>query len=231
MVLSTHYGSDSDANHAASRLDKLRRLRFADIADYLLTYNEARRIAAAIDRTALKDLESRFGTADPAPGYSKYLDVGFWLHAKLRRIRALGLHKPPFRRVLDLGTGTGYFPYLAKRAGNDAVGLDVGGVDFYNEMIALLGVERRVYTIKPFESLPQLGRFDLVTAFQICFDQYPDGRKWGIAEWEFFRRDVEDHILAPGGRLMLEFNGVPSPEVARYFAGVGATVENSIITG
>jgi hypothetical protein len=82
-----------------------------------------------------------------------------------------------------------------------------------------------------FEPLPALGRFDLVTAFQICFDRHPNGENWGVAEWDFFRRDVEDHLLLPGGRLMLEFNGLPSPAVARYFTDWGFTVSHSVISG
>jgi hypothetical protein len=133
--------------------------------------------------------------------------------------------------VLDLGTGTGYFPFLAKTLGNEAVGLDVGDVPFYDEMIALLGVERHVCTIRAFQTLPDLGRFNLVTAFQICFDKHPNGESWGPGEWDFFRRDVTDRLLLPGGRLMLEFNGLPSNSVAGYFAGHGFTVHNSVISG
>ena len=114
MVLSTNHGSASPANFADPSIQRLRRTRFAEIFNYILSYNQAREITKALDAAVLGDLERRYGTADPAPGYSKYLDVGFWMHAKLRRVRALGLHKAPFRRVLDLGTGTGYFPYLTK---------------------------------------------------------------------------------------------------------------------
>ena len=231
MALSTNYGSDSLANDVDSLIQRLRRIRPCGIFNYILTYNQARGITKTIDAAALADLERRFGTADPAPGYSKYLDVGFWIHAKLRRVHALGLHKPPFHRVLDLGTGTGYFPFLAKTLGNEAVGLDVGDIPFYDEMIALLGVERHACTIRAFEKLPDLGRFGLVTAFQICFDKHPNGENWGVEEWDFFRRDVNEHLLLPGGRLMLEFNGLPSRAVAQYFAGHGFTVVNSVISG
>jgi len=208
----------------------LPRVRVAEIVGYFLTYGQARRFAESIDGAAIADLDRRYGTADPAPGYSKYLDVRYWVHAKLRRIWALGLHRPPPRRVLDLGTGTGYFPYLAKLLGNEAIGLDMGDVPFYDEMIALLGVERHLWTISPFQKLPELGRFDLVTAFQICFNRMADGGMWGVPEWDFFRRDVADHLLNPGGRLVLEFNGLPSPVVAEYFARIGAKVENSVIS-
>src|ERR1700722_19031871 len=100
MALSTNYGSDSLANDVDSLIQRLRRIRPSGIFNYILTYNQARGITKTIDAAALADLERRFGTADPAPGYSKYLDVGFWIHAKLRRVHALGLHKPPFHRVL-----------------------------------------------------------------------------------------------------------------------------------
>jgi SAM-dependent methyltransferase len=224
------HGSLSPANAVDSTLRRIRRLRPRDIVSYLLTYREAGRIAASIDAGALADLETRFGNADPAPGYSKYLDIRYWLHVKLRRACTLGLHRPPRRRVLDLGTGTGYFPFLAMKLGNDAMGIDVGDVPFYDEMVSLLGVERRVWTIHPFESLPDMGRFDLVTAFQICFDRSASGAPWGVAEWDFFLRDVTDHLLAPGGRLVLEFNGLPSADVATFFAGQGARIAHSVIS-
>lgn len=231
MPSSTNYGSDSQANDVDSLPQRLRRIRSSEIFNYILTYNQARRITQSIDAAALADLERRYGNADPAPGYSKYLDVRYWIHVKLRRVRALGLHRPPYRRVLDLGTGTGYFPFLANTLGNSSAALDVGDIPFYDEMIALLGVERHAHTIRAYETLPELGRFDLVTAFQICFDRRENGEAWGVPEWDFFRRDVGDHLLKPGGRLMLEFNGLPSREVARYFADWGFTVVNSVISG
>jgi SAM-dependent methyltransferase len=227
----TNYGSASQANDVDPLPQRLRRIRSSEIFNYILTYNQARRISRSIDAAALADLERRYGEADPAPGYSKYLDVRYWLHAKLRRVHALGLHRPPYRRVLDLGTGTGYFPFLASTLGNSSVALDVGDIPFYDEMIALLGVERHSHTIHAYEPLPALGRFDLVTAFQICFNRRENGEDWGVAEWDFFRRDVGDHLLEPGGRLVLEFNGLPSHEVAKYFAGRGFTVLKSVISG
>jgi len=230
MLSSASHGSDSRANAVPSPLQRLRRLSPRDLFLYLSTYGEARRIAGRIDPAAIAELDRRFGKADPAPGYSKYLDVPYWIHAKLRRVHALGLNGPPRRRILDLGTGTGYFPYLAKLYGNDAVGLDMAGNDFYDAMLALLGVERHAWTITPYTKLPELGRFDLVTAFQICFDQMQDAGAWGVPEWDFFRRDVADHLLAPGGRMVLELNVPPSPAVARYFAESGATVRGLVIS-
>jgi SAM-dependent methyltransferase len=230
MISSTNHGSVSRANAVDPAIRRFPRVRWTEIFNYLLTYQDANRIVRGLDAAALANLDRRFGEADPAPGYSKYLDVRYWIHAKLRRVRALGLHRPPPRRVLDLGTGTGYFPFLVKKLGNEAVGVDMGDVEFYDEMIALLGVERHLWTIRPFQSLPEWGRFDLVTAFQICFNRTPDGTAWGVQEWDFFRRDVADHLLAPGGRMVLEFNGPPSPEVARYFADAGAKVDRTIIS-
>ena len=85
--------------------------------------------------------------------------------------------------------------------------LDIDVFPLFTELLDLLRVERRVWTIRPYEPLPDLGRkFDLITAFSIDFNR--ESKRdwwWGPAEWAFFLDDLKRH-LNPGGRIFLGLN-------------------------
>jgi hypothetical protein len=94
-----------------------------------------------------------------------------------------------------------------------------------------LRVERRLYTIRPFEPLPNLGRkFDLITAFSIDFNRDSSRDSWwGPPEWAFFFEDLKRH-LNPGGRVFLGLNPKNNgeyytPELRRFFVDMGGSVE------
>lgn len=151
----------------------------------------------------------------------KYLDVDLWLRANILRGVRLGLHRAPPLRVLDIGCGAGILAYLCRRWGHDAVGLD-------RPLPALNHSERLVYAMVPEilgvrvirapveeQRLPPLpGRYDLLTAFMICFNGHGTRDEWGAAEWSRFLRSALD-ALSPAGRLHLWFNP-RAGEVDRY---------------
>ena len=99
-------------------------------------------------------------------------------------------------------------------------------------MLDLFQVERRVWTIRPCEPLPDLGRkFDLITAFSIDFNR--ESKRdwwWGPPEWAFFLDDLKRH-LNPGGRIFLGLNpqammeNITRPELRDFFLSRGASVE------
>ena len=65
----------------------------------------------------------------------------------------LGLHRARPRRVLDLGTGCGYFPYICNYFGHTAVTADLDDVPMYNEITQFLRLDRRVLSIRAFEEV------------------------------------------------------------------------------
>ena len=163
---------------------------------------------ATIDPTRFSQFRQQYKDAEVAEGgYSKYLDLRKWLSQKLTYIYLLGLHRGRPLRILDLGTGPGYFPYLCSLYGHDVQALDLDVVPMYNDLCRFFKVTRTTWRINPFEPLPNLGvKFDLVTAFMIKFNQHDLPDQWGIRQWEFMLGDLQRNQLNPGGRIFLDFN-------------------------
>ena len=115
---------------------------------------DAHSIINTIDHEKFEKIRKRFHVEDPGDTPAKYLDLPTWLEANLQRVRDLELDIGRRRRVLDIGSGSGYFLYICKLLGHDAVGLDVDDMPMFNQTIALLGVNRIVWRIQKFVPSP-----------------------------------------------------------------------------
>lgn len=189
-------------------------------------------IIRTIDPAKFERVRARHGKEHPGEEPPKYLELPTWIDVNLRRIRDLELDAGRRRRVLDLGSGTGYFLYICELLGHEGVGIDLDEMPMFNEMIDLLGVERKVWRVEPFVPLPELGApFDLITGFQICFNGHRSEQLWRVREWEFFLNDLARR-LTPRGVVWLEFNRELdgtcfSPELQRYFEKRGAEITSN----
>jgi hypothetical protein len=196
-------------------------------------YADVARIVSRIDIAELERLRLRYENASPAPGYSKYLDIATYLAVHVRYARQLGLASavPGQRRVLDVGTGAGYFPLVCRHYGHTAVAIDLDTTPMYNELVRLLGIDRVVWRIEPYVALPAFPqRFDVVTAMQIKFDGKGAGGRWGADEWLFLLRDLADHVSHADGQVFLGFNADASgrslpDELGRFFARHGGHID------
>jgi SAM-dependent methyltransferase len=190
---------------------------------------KADEVIRTINRHNFEEIRARHGMEDPGEEPPKYLDLPVWIEANLKRIRDLELDMGRRRRVLDIGSGTGYFLYICQLLGHDAIGIDLDEMPMFNEMIDLLDIDRYVWRVQPFVPLPALGaKFDVITGHQICFNGHKSDQLWGVAEWNFFLDDLGRH-LKPGGRIWLEFNRefdgtCYSPELEQLFKRRGAEV-------
>lgn len=122
-----------------------------------------------------------------------------------RRVLRLGLHKAPPMKILDIGTGAGFFPMACAHFGHSCHTVDVLATGFYAEMIQAHGISQDVARIRAFQPFPVKGPFDLITAFAIAFDKLKGRVPWSETEWS----DFLDRALAevnPGGRIALHFN-------------------------
>jgi SAM-dependent methyltransferase len=200
---------------------------------------DALRIRRGIDRRAFHELRERYRAEHPEAYDSKYWSLDQQLRKNVRRACRLRLDRPrPSLRVLDLGTGFGYFPLVCRHYGHRALGTDLddwAGLHLYRDVTALLGVERVVTPILGGRPLvPIGGRFDLVTGFACLFDRPPGRRPWGAAEWECFVEDLAAHHLEPGGRLLLMLNrgrdgALLDAESHRWLVARGATIEGATV--
>jgi SAM-dependent methyltransferase len=184
---------------------------------------------ARIDQAKLAAIQAEY--AGSKVHYAKYADVRRWLRLNIRRAQDLKLHRCPQKSVLDLGCGGGFFLFVLQHLGHASLGLDIDEFPLFTQLLDLFRVERRVWTILPFEPLPELGRkFDLVTAFSIDFNRISkQDWWWGPSEWGFFLDDLKRH-LNPGGRVFLGLNPgrnkeFYTPELRDFFLSRGASVE------
>jgi Ribosomal protein L11 methylase len=191
---------------------------------------DTKRVIETIDPAGFEPIRQRYAVANPGADWPKYLDLDRWIEINIRRIRELELDFSRPKRILDLGCGAGYFLYIAQLLGHSGLGLDMDRVAMFRDITRLLGVRRVVQRIEGFRPLPDLGqKFDLITAFMICFNDHKMPGLWKVPEWDFFLDDLAKH-LKPRGRVWLELNQeydgtFYTPELKEFFQKRGARID------
>lgn len=141
------------------------------------------------------------------PQYKKYFNAPYWLRLNVQRALYLGLNRAKPMSILDIGSGFGYFPYAAHFYGHEVVAIDLPGDTLFEKAAEFFKLDRRDYTIKSLTKIKSFKKkFDLVTAFQVCFNGHIEGELWGLKEWQFFVDDLFAHQVNPGGKIYLELN-------------------------
>ena len=196
---------------------------------------DAETIIASIDRQRFQAIHDRHAFENPSVGWTKYLDLKKWIGVNLRRVHELDLDWGRRKYILDIGAGAGYFLYVCKWLGHHPLGLDIDEVPMYAEMTRMLGLQRVLWRVKAFEPLPDFERkFDLITAFMICFNGHKSPSLWGSSEWSFFLDDLQTR-LNPGGRILLRFNreedgSFYTENLRRFFSERGAEIHQQRVT-
>jgi SAM-dependent methyltransferase len=147
----------------------------------------------------------------PGENWTKYFDAARWLKLNIRRAQDIGLDRERRSlRVLDLGSGAGYFLFVCKHLGHPGMGLDLPNPAFYGEMFAALGLTRVISPVDPQLPLPEAllsgGKFDLVTALSVAFNRYSPTGLWTAADWDYLLDDLRTRFLNPGGRVYFDLN-------------------------
>ncbi len=174
------------------------------------------RFLAKIDQEKLQNLKRTYGVTGSVD-WPKYVEAERFLKLNIRRAQDLGLDHMPPQRIFDLGSGAGYFLFVARELGHSGLGLDFHE-SLFGEMFELFGLERIIHRIRKFQPLPETGaRFDWITAFSVCFADNMKNTPWDVEEWDYFLRDLDKH-LASGGRIYLDLN--PRPDGSFYSSGV-----------
>ena len=185
-----------------------------------------------LDHGKLDAIRTRHSIPNPGIRIEKYLEMEKWLATNIRRVLNIGLDFQPPRRVLDLGSGAGYFLHICNRLGHDVLGLDMHdrNAAWYGEMLEIFGVRRVMWRIDPFVPLPDLGApFDYVCSFMVCFNRHICPDIWKVEEWRFFLDDLKTR-LKPGAIVWFELNPTPdgthyTPELKAFFESRGAIVD------
>ena len=169
-------------------------------------------ILSGIDRAEIARIAEVYPRRPGARKINAWEDVEHWIDINVGRAQDLWLDRSAPMRILDLGSGAGYFLYVCQFLGHSGIGFDVDDDPFFGAMTRYFKVPRIISRIQPSVPLPDLGgKFDLVTGYRVCFQRTsrePDGtwNEWTAADWRFFINDVRSRFLKPGGRLLLDFN-------------------------
>jgi SAM-dependent methyltransferase len=188
---------------------------------------------AKIDAERAREIQRRYENS--TAGYAKYANIEPWLRLNRERAQDLKLHRSTPKHVLDLGCGGGFFLFITKNLGHSVLGVDIGHIDLFTELLQLFDVPRVTWRISAFEPLPVLGqKFDWITAFSVNFNLYhPSKERWGTAEWDFFLGDLRRH-LSPGSKIFFGLNPLYNgdyytTELRDLFISRGADVERERI--
>lgn len=179
---------------------------------HILSFSYARftvqKIIKSIDTNEFQVFKDRFKDSETTTGgYSKYLDIRFWMTEKLTYFYLLNLHRNRPLKILDIGTGPGYFPFICMLHGHKVVAIDLDNVSMYNELCKFFNIDRRTWRINKFEKIPDLGeKYDLITALMIKFNNHDKPDQWGTAEWRFLLDDLKKNHLKDDGQIFLDFN-------------------------
>jgi len=188
----------------------------------LLKLREWRVYRAALKRIhakGLAEIRTRYTEGWDEPLVKvKYFDLNHYLWRDVVRAFDLGLDGPERKRVLDMGSGFGYFVFLCQELGHLARGLDLPRPDkasdrlpttwdLYADTADLLGIQREFWEIQPFRALPRLtdAPFDVITANEVTFNGLVSRNLWGVDEWAFFLDDLGG-LLRDEGTVALTFN-------------------------
>ncbi len=164
-------------------------------------------LLAQIDARELNEFARTYAGGEQSK-WTKYLDTRKWLVRSTEQVRKLGLVLNPPREVLDLGCGCGYFLFVVKQVGARVLGIDLEGDPIFEQMIRLLAIERIPCAVIKQVPLPNFDgrRFDLITAWMICFNHQDQPEMiWGPDDWDFLLDDLAGH-LTPNGRIVFSLN-------------------------
>lgn len=133
-----------------------------------------------------------------------------WYAEAMKIAKRIGLDKGPPLKILDIGTGFGYFQLACQELGHDTTGLDIPD-DAVWRATDILGVLCVLHMIQAYDPLPEiLSGYDLIATFGVNFRR-DDETYWGPDEYTFFAADIRKR-LRPGGRWILRPNQTDEPD-------------------
>ncbi len=196
------------------------------IADYFAVRREIRQRTGSII--------SKYEVLSPGISPQKYLNLDHWVAENLLRVFRLDLHKQGKKKILDIGTGAGYFPFICNYYGHSAEAMDLADNKMYNELTAALDIKRLDERITAFGDISSGRRYDLVTAFMICFNNHQRPGLWHLEEWKSLLRSLHENNLTEQGEVFLSFNAETpeepiSEELLAFFSNNGASIKGNTV--
>lgn len=134
----------------------------------------------------------------------KYLETARWFRKYAYVARALRLHVAEGQDILDLGSGPGWFSWVARLLGHRPRGVDMPGAPaLYRELCAALEVPVTERRMEAHTSLPRMGRFHVAVALMASFHLYH--REWDARAFDALLADLESR-MHPRHVILFELN-------------------------
>ncbi len=156
----------------------------------------------------------------------KYYNHKEWLKKNILRAASCELHIQKNKKILDMGCGPGWFLSVCRHFGHDATGMELPTEQMkpedrivYQNIPKIIHCEEKIIQqkIQPFTPIQLKGDFDLITGFQVCFNNHKTETVWGVAEWQFFIEDLKTHLTDQGSILFeLNSDGKNFPDLIYY---------------
>lgn len=161
----------------------------------------------------------------------------------------IGLNKQKKKKILDIGSRAGLFPFYCNYFGHQAIASDMKKIVSMTptkEIIDLFNVKVIPLKIVPFEKLPAVNEpFDLITGFRTRFhSRYPfetglvEEEHWTQEEWSFFLKDLSRNYLKEEGKIYFILNRLQEKgkgdsfplEMRRFFKELGGKLKYNKLT-
>lgn len=129
-----------------------------------------------------------------------------YIQEKLSVAHYLNLHEAKNKKLLDIGTGAGWFPYICKLYGHTCIGTDILGRNDYDpayRFLDIVVIEELVYAQKPIQIQDN---FDYVVSLRSFFPNRPT--VWELNDWKYFFKNIQTIINDNGGLYLGSNNGI-----------------------
>ena len=143
-----------------------------------------------VNITALEALKTKY----PNLGH-KYLNYSFELPYKLTfATKYLYLEFLQPKDILDIGTGPGWFPMIAKHFNHKITCCDVSSVcddlKMFEDVLHIFGLKKDfTFSVEPQKKIPsEIGKYDIITALGMALHH-----GWKLKDWYFFLDDLIDN--------------------------------------
>ena len=160
----------------------------------MLTFKELeKKIKETINLKKLNEIKNKYLDQE-----LKYFNIDFEIPFKLRfATQYLYLEFPPKKDILDIGTGFGYLPFIAKYFDHNIILTDVSSSrskwhQMAEEVLHCYRLKKDFsFSVESKKKIPsEIGRFDMITSLGTVFHH-----SWKLDDWYFFLDDLIDNHL------------------------------------
>jgi len=120
-----------------------------------------------------------------------------YITEKLSVAHYLNLHNTKNKKLLDIGTGVGWFPFICKQYGHYCLGTDIEGREDYDPVYDLFGIKIKEVLVFANEKININEKFDYVVSLRSFIGSRPI--TFNLDNWKFFLKDIDTKINDSGG--------------------------------